>query len=58
MKLVKTGDDNSFDDNDDIFHEIETSCRPFSLGEAGVFEVQDAIGSVMSPSSQSSSSTL
>ena len=41
MKLVKTGDDNSFDDNDDIFHEIETSCRPFSLGEAGVRDVQD-----------------
>ena len=38
---------------------LPTSCRPFSLGEAGpVREVQDAMGSVMSPSSHSSPSML
>ena len=57
LKVVETSDDNSFDD-DDSFEKIETSCRPFSLGEAGVRDVQDAIGSVMSPSSQSSPSML
>ena len=50
-------EDKAFDD-DDSFDEIETSCRPFSLGEAGVREVHDAIGSVMSPSSHSSPSML
>ena len=55
--VIENKTHHAFDD-DDSFDEFETSCRPFSLGDAGVREVHDAIGSVMSPSSHSSPSML